>query len=283
MMRKVLAAVVCGAAVMLAVAPGATRTDAATKVAVEPGRFVWHDLMTRDVAAAKRFYGGLLGWTFEDTKRSDRPYVLAKLGSEPVAGIVDISEFPKAGTQWISFMAVADVDAASALIRSSGGRVVVDPRDLKSVARVALVTDPQGAPLGLVKPFSDRPDHAQPKSRQFFWDEFLARDATQALDFYKRLAGYTSKVTDARLGLEYHVLQTTRGRAGLFQLPPSASEVEPNWLPYILVDDPAPFAGRVATLGGRVVLPPAPERRNNSLAVVADPGGAVFALQKYPF
>jgi len=90
-------------------------------------------------------------------------------------------------------------------------------------------------------------------------------------------------VTDARLGLEYHVLQTTRGRAGLFQLPPSASEVEPNWLPYILVDDPAPFVSRVATLGGRVVLPPAAERRNNSLAVVADPGGAVFALQKYPF
>ena len=39
----------------------------------------------------------------------------------------------------------------------------------------------------------------------------------------------------------------------------------------------------VPSLGGRVVVPAAPERRNGSLAVIADPGGAVLALQKYPF
>jgi hypothetical protein len=40
---------------------------------VEPGRFVWFDLMSKDVNAAKRFYGALFGWRFEDTKRGDRP------------------------------------------------------------------------------------------------------------------------------------------------------------------------------------------------------------------
>jgi predicted enzyme related to lactoylglutathione lyase len=59
--------------------------------------------------------------------------------------------------------------------------------------------------------------------------------------------------------------------------------VEPNWLPYVLVDDPAALAGRVTGLGGRILVPAAPERRNGSLVVIADPGGAALALQKYPF
>ena len=83
--------------------------------------------------------------------------------------------------------------------------------------------------------------------------------------------------------MEYHVLKKARGGAGLFQLPANVTDVQPNWLPYVLVDDAASLAARVTSLGGRVIVPTAPERRNNSLIVVADPAGAVLALQKYPF
>ena len=30
-----------------------------------PGKFVWHDLMTTDVPAVKKFYGDLFGWEFD--------------------------------------------------------------------------------------------------------------------------------------------------------------------------------------------------------------------------
>jgi predicted enzyme related to lactoylglutathione lyase len=43
------------------------------------------------------------------------------------------------------------------------------------------------------------------------------------------------------------------------------------------------MAGRVTALGGRILVPAAPERRNGSLVVIADPGGAPLALQKYPY
>jgi hypothetical protein len=39
----------------------------------------------------------------------------------------------------------------------------------------------------------------------------------------------------------------------------------------------------VAGLGGKVLLAPRPDLRKGSLAVVADPAGAVVALQKYPY
>jgi uncharacterized protein len=285
MIRRFLTASICAACVLtvftLLSAPGS-----AAVVTVEPGRFVWYDLMTKDVDAAKRFYGALLGWRFEDTKRGDKPYVIARIASDPVAGLVDVSSMPDAGPQWLSFMAVANVDQTVGMVKSGGGKVLIEPREIASIARAAIVTDPQGAPLGLAQLHRDirgvvDPEHAV--LSRFFWQEYLAEDAAKALAFYTRLAGYTSTITDTRLGVEYHVLRTaTRPRAGLFQLPES-SDVLPSWLPYVLVDDPDALAAKVPGLGGKIVVPAAQERRNGSLAVIADPGGALLALQKYPF
>jgi uncharacterized protein len=274
-----------GTAAALTAALALTHAPASLEAAdsMESGRFVWHDLMTRDVSAAKQFYGGLFGWRFEDTKRNDRAYVLARVGSEPVAGFVDVSAIPDAGPQWISFMSVDDVDKTVALVQSEGGKVLLDPREVPSIARAAVVADPQGAPLGLAQLRRSVPDPEQPKASHMFWQEYLARDAAKALAFYKRLAGYESAVTDTSLGIEYHVLRKSRGRAGLFQLPATTKDVEPNWLPYVLVNDPAGLAAKVPGLGGRVLVPAAAERRNGSLVVIADPGGAPLALQKYPF
>jgi len=30
----------------------------------QPGHFHWNELMTRDLAAAKAFYGAVCGWTY---------------------------------------------------------------------------------------------------------------------------------------------------------------------------------------------------------------------------
>jgi uncharacterized protein len=261
-------------------------SGSAAVVTVEPGRFVWYDLMTKNVDASKRFYGALFGWRFEDTKRGDKPYVIARIGSDPVAGLVDVSSMADAGPQWLSFMAVANVDQTVGRVKAADGKVLIEPREIASIARAAIVADPQGAPLGLAQLHRDiqavvDPEHAVPN--RFFWQEYLAEDARKALAFYTRVAGYTSTISDTRLGVEYHVLRTTtRPRAGLFQLPDS-SDVLPSWLPYVLVADPAAVAAKVPGLGGTIVVPVAPERRNGSLAVIADPGGALLALQKYPF
>ena len=282
--RKSIAVPLAVAALAVAGAIGAATapTGAAAADAVEPGRFVWRDLMTRDVAAAKQFYGELFGWRFENARRGDRPYVIARSANVPIAGIVDITGMADAGPQWLSYLSVADVDKSVAFVRAERGKVLVEPRDLP-IARVAVITDPEGAPLGLARLRRSAPDPVQPSQHQFFWQEYLARNTEQSLAFYKVLAGYESVLQESKLDVDYYVLRSTRGRAGLFRLPPRIEGVQPNWLPYVLVSDPAASASRVAALGGRVVVPAAPERRNGSLVVIADPGGAVLALQKFPF
>src|SRR5689334_4373426 len=81
------------------------------------GRFVWRELYTRDVEAAKRFYGGLFGWSFEDSPMGPgMTYTLVKQGDRQLAGIMDITNMPgdtaQVPTHWASYISVADADQA---------------------------------------------------------------------------------------------------------------------------------------------------------------------------
>ncbi len=45
------------------------------------GSFYWNELMTRDAEAAKAFYGGTLGWTFDGMPMpGGGTYWMAKIG-----------------------------------------------------------------------------------------------------------------------------------------------------------------------------------------------------------
>jgi predicted enzyme related to lactoylglutathione lyase len=257
---------------------------AASAPGYHPGKFVWHDLVTRDPAAARRFYGALLGWDFQDTTRDGHPYAVAHLGGEPVAGVVRRPDESEKPALWLSYLSVPDVDQAVQEVSAAGGKTLYEPADLADVARVAVVLDPQGAALGLVRRSGGDVADRAPAEGRFFWMEYLAEDASAALGFYKGFIGYEAEVQAERDGIEYHVLRRDgRSRAGLFQIPGAADEnVDPNWLPYVMVNDAVALARRAESLGGSVILAPAPNVRNGTLAIVADPTGGALALQKWP-
>ena len=184
---------------------------------------------------------------------------------------------------WLSYLSVPDLDRAVAQVGSAGGKVLLQPRAVGAYGRVAVVTDPQGAPLGLAGVTGEIPDEpAQPLANQFFWMEYLAKDGPAALAFYKGLAGFDASVTASQNGVDFHVLKTRVARAGLFQIPSDATMVEPHWLPFVRVADPAALAARVVALGGKVLIAPRAEVRRGTLAVIADPTGGAVALQKWP-
>ena len=60
-----------------------------------------------------------------------------------------------------------------------------------------------------------------------------------------------------------------------------SEDVKPVWLTYIGVKDPAVAAERALSLGGRIIIPPSDDLRNGTLAVVADPSGAILVLQNW--
>jgi predicted enzyme related to lactoylglutathione lyase len=281
------ASLVLAAALALSFGCSTSGTPAAAQhSADDQGRFVWHDLTTDDPASCKKFYAALLGWEFVDTTVLGHPYSVARLGKKAVGGIhaPRTESAGKTPAHWLSYMSVADVDALVAKAKAEGGGVLAGPLDVGSIGRAAVLRDPQGAPFGLVRlSAGDPPDPVAPVQGTFFWNEYLTHDLDATLAFYNALIPHEVTVSKAELGASYVVLKHGRARAGVFRVPDTEKDVPPNWLPYVLVADPAALAARVSSLGGRVLIAPRPEIRKGSLAVVADPTGAVVALQKYPF
>jgi predicted enzyme related to lactoylglutathione lyase len=248
---------------------------------IKPGKFVWHDLVTDDVLAARRFYGALLGWQFEDIQRLGKPYVVARFGSHRVGGLVAVDSRPdQEMSQWVSYVSVPNVKQTVADVEKAGGRALVGPVEVEGIAQAAVVVDPQGAIMGFARVLRGDPDdEPAPSDGTFFWNEYLARDADAAVSFFSDLLGYQSAITD-RVGMaEYHVLRRDRARAGVLTAP---EHVSPQWLPYILVADPAVVAARVESLGGKVIVAPRADLRKGTLAIIADPSGGAVALQKWP-
>lgn len=124
------------------------------------------------------------------------------------------------------------------------------------------------------------PPDAHPTLGEWMWIELWTRDKASAIEFYRSLAGYDSSVIDTGKGQRYTLLKGNGvPRAGVVQLPWDA--VRPTWAPYVRVADPIAVAEKAKALGGRVFLEPSPAFENGTLAIIVDPGGAVFIAQKW--
>ena len=111
--------------------------------------------------------------------------------------------------------------------------------------------------------------------------EYVAIDEPGALDFYSRVVGYTSEVSETRAGRSYHLLKTDRPRAGLFA---SLWKRETSlWLPYVRVEDPVAMAARVTELGGTVVLAPQCRHPQPLACHRAGSGRCASGLAEVPF
>ena len=97
-----------------------------------PGRWVWADLVTADVAKAADFYGKVFGWTFETYGGTDdrETYTLALASGLPIGGMLYDARALQGDTpsaRWIGLVSVADPRAAAAAVAQHGGKVIYAP------------------------------------------------------------------------------------------------------------------------------------------------------------
>lgn len=73
---------------------------------------VWVDLVTPDLATAERFYGALLGWTFQSVHRGASAYSVALMDGHPVGGLFEkaVPAGEHRQSVWMTFFAVRDVE-----------------------------------------------------------------------------------------------------------------------------------------------------------------------------
>jgi uncharacterized protein len=118
------------------------------------GTFYWNELMTRDVDAAKKFYGATLGWTFDAMAMPEGTYWVAKMGASPVGGLFPISgpSFEGVPEQWFAYIAVDDIPTRLKALKAAGGKVIREPFEVPGVGRIAIVQDTRGAAMGWMTP-----------------------------------------------------------------------------------------------------------------------------------
>jgi len=248
------------------------------------GVFVWHDLLTTDPDAAKRFYGGLFDWTFEDfAVGRGGSYTVIYHGDKPIGGIVDARQFDSGVnvSQWIPVLSVADVDAAVATTLAAGGETFADPVDIEGRGRMAVIGDPQGAVMTLLRSASGDPRYDDLAVGGFIWNEVWTGNIPGALDFYSRLADYNTSRTSIREGETYHYLsQATVPVAGVLQNP--VPGLRPSWVSYVGVRDVDETLARVENLGGRIIVDTVETAGTSDAAAIVDPSGAGLMLQTWP-
>jgi predicted enzyme related to lactoylglutathione lyase len=115
------------------------------------GVFVWDELGTTDADDAQRFYGEVFGWTTSDMGPEYGGYRIFSRGETGIAGFMTL---PDDSTQphWQPYVAVEDTDATTAKAKELGGSTLMEPMDVPTIGRIAVLSDPQGAVFGIIKP-----------------------------------------------------------------------------------------------------------------------------------
>lgn len=246
-----------------------------------PGKFIWADLVTDDVPAARKFYSGLFGWTFRDLGN----YTIAANDERPLAGLFQ-RERPKnqpdAKPRWFGYISVANVERAARAVASAGGKTLAPPAKFPKRGEQAVFADAEGAMFGAMKSSAGDPPDFLAEPGDWIWIQLLSRDAAKAAAFYTKVAGYKAVGNTEVARLNDYVL-TSEGyaRATIRTIPANDPQVQPTWLPFVRVKSLAESVAKAGQLGGQVLIAPKADLLSGKVAVVADPTGAAIGLLEW--
>lgn len=254
---------------------------------VEKGRHVWYDLMSSDPAAAKDFYGKVVGWTITPFDGAQQPYDMWTTADGPVGGVMrlpDDAQNQGIPSHWLAYIATPDVDATAARAAELGGGVIMGPQDIPTVGRFAVLRDPFGAVFCAFSPEGDMPHHGgRPRPGEMSWHELMSDDYEKAFDFYADLFGW-EKATAVDMGPAGTYQLFRRAGAGtddggMMNRPPEMPMSA--WMYYVNTADLDAAVATVKSEGGQVLHGPMAVPGGDRVCVCMDPQGAAFALHQF--
>jgi predicted enzyme related to lactoylglutathione lyase len=254
------------------------------------GSFIRYELMTTDPDGARGFYGKVVGWKIVgDAPRDggvDYRHIVREDGGGN-GGVLALSEeMSKGGARpcWMGYLSVEDVDAAVAAIVAEGGRSLVPAFEL-DVGRIAMVADPQGIPIYLMKPVPPAHDphassdvYARMDVQHVSWNELYTPDIEASKAFYARHFhfAFNDKMPMGPMGDYWFIDHGGQTIGAMMQQPPHVPV--PGWNYYIRVADIDAATAAVTANGGQVLNGPMEVPGGDWIINGIDPQGAPFSL-----
>jgi len=266
---------------LMAVVVGMASPLTAAETSRLPGKFVWADLVTDQMAPARNFYSGLFGWKFG----GKGGYLVAYNHGRPVAGMIHKERpagKPQATPRWLGYLSVADVGQAEQVVKQAGGRMVLKSESLPHRGQQATFVDPDGTLFGVIHLAKGDPADATARVGDWIWLQLLSRDAGRTAKFYQKVGGYQLQRNIAGNRSSDYILSAGGiARATVRTIPQDKTKVKPTWLPFVRVSRLQDSLTKAGQLGGKVLISPRPDLMNGKVAVVADPTGAAVGLMEW--
>lgn len=258
------------------------------------GDFIWYELMTTDPAAARDFYGAVIGWDIADagmTIPNGAEYrLIARPDGGHAGGLLTLSEaMCEAGARplWAGYIHCPEVDASVERLRAAGGHVLMAPTTLPS-GRMAMVADPQGAPFYLMDPM---PPEGEPEAvsdvfsetepYRCGWNELACPDPDAAVAFYADLCGW-EKVDTMDMGEygPYHFMMNGPVRLGAIYTAQGGGQggAPAHWTCYFRVPDIEAADAAIRAHDGTVRQDMHQVPGGDWIVTATDPQGADFAV-----
>ena len=251
-----------------------------------PGSFCWIELGTTDQNAAKSFYGSLFGWSPNDVPMGPNDfYTMFQLeGRTAAAGYTLRPGQRTLGVppHWMIYVAVDSADAAAARAKELGGTVLAEPFDVFDAGRMAVLQDPTGTVFCVWQPKQNTGTGIRGVEGTLCWADLSTPDASRATEFYSGLFGW--QITPGENDPSGY-LHIKNGEEFIGGIPPAAhrnAQMPPHWLAYFLVNDCHASAAKAKELGAQFHLAPMVMENVGTMAVLADPQGATFAIFQPP-
>ncbi|MFT3965556.1 MAG: VOC family protein [Sphingobium sp.] len=253
------------------------------------GDYIWYELLTSDADAAQRFYGKVVGWIVTDSGQPGMDYRILSKGGNRIGGLMAITpDMARQGARptWLGYVAVDDVDKAVESIGHGGGGIAMPAMDIAGVGRIAMVTDPQGAPFYVMKPASTEGAslafaYDVPRDGHCAWNELTTSDQKGAWHFYGTCFGWT-KDGEMDMGpmgtydFIRHQGETGGVIGAIMQGTPEMGP--PHWTQYFRVPDIDAARATIEAKGGAVTNGPMEIPGGDYAMNAVDPQGAHFGL-----
>ncbi|UUN27500.1 VOC family protein [Streptomyces sp. FIT100] len=248
----------------------------------------WADAQLPDLAAGKRFYGDLFGWTYSrDAGEQHGHRTDAFLDGKRVAALVPKRD-GRMPTTWGVYFATDDIVRTARKIGEAGGQVITAPVPVGRSGTTALAADPGGAVFGLWQKGEQAGFEVRNEPGSFCWTEVYTREKDAVDRFYAEVFGFQGtalpdEAIDYLLwspaGTEPGEDTAIGGRSVITDAFPA--EMPGHFLVYFSVADCDATAEAVTRLGGRVTAPPF-DIPYGRMAVLTDDQGAAFAVLAEP-
>ncbi|WP_103890048.1 VOC family protein [Actinacidiphila yanglinensis] len=250
----------------------------------KPGTPCWIDLMVPDQQAAIDFYCDLLGWQGEIGPAEQGGYAVCTLKGKPVAGIMKAMNpdgtvpDPLPPTVWTTYLSTDTIDSTLKSVTEAGGTVLMGPMDVMDLGRMAVISDPTGAAVGLWQAGTFDGAGIVNEHGALIWNELVTADLQAAPAFYSSVLPVTTARSEMP-GAEEYIEFKVDGRAvgGIMDLSTLPSGVPPHWQPYFSADSVDEVQAAAVRAGGSVIAP-AFDMAAGRMAVLADPQGGAFAV-----